>query len=132
MFSGNPKCIATSFDFLTNKKYIRYSNAMYQYKKYKQHLYGSLKHVAELSAVAKEVWSHPVHHAPVLQQVILVIMMMMAMVIMMTLVMMVMMIMLVMLMIMITTMTVHHVPILCCSDNEDDDGEDGDDDDGHL
>ena len=35
------------------------------------YLYRSFKHVAELSAIAEKVWSHPVHHAPVLQQVVL-------------------------------------------------------------
>ena len=35
------------------------------------YLYRSFKHVAELGAIAEKVWSHPVHHAPVLQQVVL-------------------------------------------------------------
>ena len=39
--------------------------------KFEADLYGSLKHVAELGPVAEEVRPHPVHHAPVLQQVVL-------------------------------------------------------------
>ena len=41
--------------------------------KFEADLYGSLKHVAELGPVAEEVRPHPVHHAPVLQQVVLVV-----------------------------------------------------------
>ena len=43
-----------------------------QYK-FEADLYGSLKHVAELGPVAEEVRPHPVHHTPVLQQVVLVV-----------------------------------------------------------
>lgn len=32
---------------------------------------GALKHVAELLPGAKEVWAHKVHHAPVLDEVVL-------------------------------------------------------------
>ena len=63
----------------------------YHVNKYKfdKDLYGPLKHVAELCAIAEEVRPHPVHHAPVLQQVVLGVIIMMVMLVMMVMVIMV-------------------------------------------
>ena len=89
-------CFLCQYKNYRNTRNAGYTRNIFYKHFFDNHLYGPLKHVAELSAIAKEVGSHPVNHAPVLQQVVLVIMIMMVM-------MMVMMVMVVMM----TTITVH-------------------------